>query len=341
MYQMVLKRVLIILTLFLQIDSFCQSILIHNKTFTNIGKTENQLKTGPWTEFELDSSFLKLKSMYTPASGDSGFYLGILPIKLEGEYVKGKRTGLWKKFYSLDKKDPFTWNLMTELPYREGLLEGIKKDYSFSQKLLKTESFRNNLSHGEAILYYDSGEIFSKIDYKNGLENGWSKEYSLNGKLKREIYYINGLANGKMNLYNDLEMLIEQGNLINGKYAGEYIWYYETTGSKKKVGNFDGESKVGLWQIFRESGELEAEYTYINNKVEGIWKYYHKNGNLWSEILYKNGKYDEVLSNYDINGKEREKGTLKGGNGTIITYTEEGEKSKILTITNGEEVNNK
>jgi antitoxin component YwqK of YwqJK toxin-antitoxin module len=73
---------------------------------------------------------------------------------------------------------------------------------------------------------------------------------------------------------------------------------------------------------------------------EFIEKIYHVNGKLWQEKKRKGPNLCwEILSNFDKNGNPVEKGSLKNGNGTEYSYSEEGVLKIIFEYKNGLLVN--
>lgn len=78
----------------------------------------------------------------------------------------------------------FVWdedsNLMAEINYDKGSLEGISSYYYPNGQLEKSIPYQKNLIHGLVSLYNKEGELTEKIEYKNGLKDGaafgfWNK----------------------------------------------------------------------------------------------------------------------------------------------------------------------
>ncbi len=74
---------------------------------------------------------------------------------------------------------------------------------------------------------------------------------------------------------------------------------------------------------------------YKNGNQESIQIRHFENGQVWTNLLYMNGKLWEVYSNFNKNGNEMNKGTLRGGNGTLLLYDENGKLLEEESYLNG------
>ena len=139
----------------------------------------------------------------------------------------------------------------------------------------------------------------------------------------------------KIERYNEFEVLIEEGVINNeGKYAGEVNWYYEN-GTIKIKGYYNDKTPYGNWIEYYNTGEIMANYSFINGMKEGSYYYYHINGQLWTERIYKSGLLWEIISNYDKNGNAIDHGDIVEGTGTVIVYNENGIIQTTLIYKNG------
>lgn len=71
----------------------------------------------------------------------------------------------------------------------------------------------------------------------------------------------------------------------------EYAFYYEA----EKL-------DFGMLKIYYNSGKLQGEINYENNKKNGLEKQYYKNGRIESEINYKNDERNGSCKQYYENG---------------------------------------
>lgn len=140
-------------------------------------------------------------------------------ISSEGNYVDGKKDGVWK-FYML--WGGHTYGLMYQTTYKNGIKEGLYK--SFRDPIINAKSFKPNTI----------GDLSSKGYYKNDKKDGvWSYYfYDKSKQLEKEEVYKNGLrillknyyTNGQLSWerkFNELEEEVytkcwdEDGNMIN------------------------------------------------------------------------------------------------------------------------------
>ena len=212
--------------------------------------------------------------------------------------------------------------------------------------------------------YHENGGVFSEGAYENNYKNGKWKYYYQNSKIKAEgnfqddkkigdwkYYYETGSVQEITNYEKSGTGLVERvmlyypnGNLLgtqshNNKIVS-YLEYFDESGKKIL------ENGTGKLIQYGDNGKKSYEAYYINSIRDGKATWYHSNGQIDQEGIYK---YDpeskdsdkslrwEIISSYDRNGKPREKGTLKEGNGTWISYNEDGSKS-ITTYKNGKKI---
>jgi hypothetical protein len=90
------------------------------------------------------------------------------------------------------------------------------------------------------------------------------------------------------NFFNILFMLSEkckkspEGNLVNGKRDGSWIWYDEYN-EWTKYGFYINGIKDGFWT------EGSAKGNYINGNRDGTWSYSYSFGEVYKEEIYDNG----------------------------------------------------
>ena len=64
---------------------------------------------------------------------------------------------------------------------------------------------------------------------------------------------------------------------------------------------------------YYESGVLQSETNYKNDKKEGLTKRYHESGALKTEGSYKNGEYDGLYKVYSESGLLMHRSNFKNG----------------------------
>ncbi|ARV08240.1 hypothetical protein BTO05_00775 [Winogradskyella sp. PC-19] len=164
---------------------------------------------------------------------------------------------------------------------------------------------------------------------------------------------------GKWTHYNKDGQKSSEGsfNWKTNKHDGEWKYYYEN-GETRLVKEYkDGEhfrfweqylpdgnqilkDGNGVFKVF-ENNKMTFQSEYKNGGRDGVTTWYYDTGQIEESVLYKfdssepYGLRMEIISSFDIKGKERRKGTLKNGNGTWISYDENGKVSHITEYKNG------
>lgn len=79
--------------------------------------------------------------------------------------------------------------LRREIPYKNGIKEGIKKLYYPNGNLEREISYKNGIKEGIEKLYYPSGQLKFEAFNLNGGREGIEKSYYESGELLREMSY--------------------------------------------------------------------------------------------------------------------------------------------------------
>jgi len=131
-----------------------------------------------------------------------------LTISQQGNYLNGKREGIWSEFHP-------NGLLKTATSYVNGTKEGLFAELNQTGQLTKRYFYHNNIRHGEyrefiystvkeertynmgkleglVKIYYDGGKIMEEGVYVNGLRDGVSKWYDQNGNVTIAYEYKNG-----------------------------------------------------------------------------------------------------------------------------------------------------
>jgi antitoxin component YwqK of YwqJK toxin-antitoxin module len=195
-----------------------------------IGIYNNGLKEGFWRYFSNDGNII-LECNYSKGQKNGYFKRYILDNNSngknnysteEGNYIKGKKEGGWKKVNTLGI-------IFQKMSFRNDLLEGSFEKFDQDGVLVTSGQYKNSKKNGfwieneyddvfkgsyfddeldgECTWYFSSGKIKYKTIYNKGtLIDTW-KEYYENGILKEEGLIVNGLKVGNWKFYH------ENGNL--------------------------------------------------------------------------------------------------------------------------------
>ena len=173
---------------------------------------------------------------------------------------------------------------------------------------------------GKYLIYESDGNVKKYNGYDDtllfeGRLNGIGKEYDEYNILIYEGEYLNGQRNGKGKEYYDNGKLKFEGEYLNGQRNGKGKKFYDNGNLK-----FEGEFKYGKkWKgtLYDYNGKIIYK---LNNIINGKGKEYYMNGELKFEGEYLNGKrhgkgkeylngiliYEDEYLNGQRNGKGKE-----------------------------------
>ena len=195
---------------------------------------EDGRRHGPWKEY---------------FDEDSG------QLKFEGEFVHGKRTGLFR-FYQ----------------------EGLKNPAA-------TMFFDPNSDTVEVKYLSQAGKTISEGQMLNQKRTGrWTYYHKNSDKIMMTENYVDGKLHGKQTTYYDTGKIAEEANYQEGLLQGERLLYSEKGVILEQL-NYDRGELHGPAKFFNGKGELRSEGSYKRDKHHGTWKYY-ENGQLKEEKDY-------------------------------------------------------
>lgn len=301
-------------------DTFDLKIL---DSLKDSGLFVNNLKEGIWIEYSIDSSRLGVNSKVIVGDKSIDFSHGITLEKSVGTYQDGRREGMWTMFRSFDNELPLSWGRKSETDYRMGLKNGVE------------------------IVYQGYGELQKPLitsHYLNGIENGEGKIYNSNSPYNLSKIYI--ATNGNLSVTDEfydngkLHFLVIDTNINNQSL--KFMRTYDEQTNLTETSFFLNDSILhGVSTTFYLNGKVESETSYKLGELDGTYKYYYDNGQLWIERTYEKGKAKDVISNFDKTGKARDKGNLMNGNGTVISYDEEGNQKNVRKYVDGQKLKDK
>lgn len=166
--------------------------------------------------------------------------LGIKRKSPDGKVYAGKETTPYTGKFALFLGDIIEY---TET-YVDGILNGPKTWYSYDDKVVLEENYKNDKIEGEQKAYYENGNIKSIVDYKNG-----------------RIIKIEALAQDGT--------VLHKSDLSKGTGLWKYFW---ENGNVLEEGSYKNWKKDGKWVKYRENGEVDVTTIYKNGKlIEQIW----------------------------------------------------------------------
>jgi len=282
----------------INIKEYKNGILIRNE---NINRTDrNKRKQGVWKLFYENGA-----------------------LQQEGFYVSDKKNGYFKE-YSIDGvlksiNKYVDDELQTDVPelaeyelrtdyyadgsvkvigsYKDGLPEGIRREYTPDGKIKIAYIFEKGKITGEGI-----------VDEK-GLKQGfWKEFYAENGKLKAEGNYKDNVKTGTWKFYTENEILKQTGNYNkNGFQNGEWKWFFEN-GTLQKVENFTNGVLEGICEEYDENGKIRSKGIYQEGQEDGFWFFtttdYRQEGN------FSYGRRNGIWKHYYDSGQLKFEGNF-------------------------------
>ena len=98
----------------------------------------------------------------------------------------------------------------------------------------------------------------------------------------------------------------------NGLKEGLWKFYYDS-GEIEQEAHYKDDKLEGLWRYFYESGNTKAEGNHVNNKQDGLWRYFYESGILSEETFFKNDNPNGLTKLYDESGNLESDGYYKYG----------------------------
>jgi antitoxin component YwqK of YwqJK toxin-antitoxin module len=298
-------------------------------------------RTGIW------KSYFKTGKTSEETPYESGVINGVVLEYFESGRMKSKAAHVEGKIVGIK-----------ELYHPNGKLLG-KENYQQGKYINDGDFFDENgnviLQNGTGyrVSYFDNGNVSFKGNYMGGKRQGNSTWYFENGTKKEEGNYENGVLNGERKTYFEQGGLQERDTYSNGTLYG-FVEYYHPNGKlhgKSRFSNgvftapddyFDESGAPvlsngsGISMTYHTNGKIASRMNYLNYCRSGKAEWFYDNGQPEQVAVYKYSENDkpfglrwEIVSSFDRNGKVREKGTLKNGNGTWISYDASGAKSTV------------
>ena len=216
---------------------------------------------------------------------------------------KNLKQGVWKEFYP-------TGVLKNEVNYTDDKMNGYLKEYSPTGSLLNTTKYvKGALQTNVPELakldvkteYFDNGQVKFTRTYKDDVAEGIHREFSREGKVVGAKVYEEGV-------------LIAEGVLdTTGRKQGIWKEYYPE-GELRSQGEYLNSKRVGEWVFYHPNHKVEQKGSYDKKgNAQGAWKWFYETGNLLREENYRNNLVDGVMTEYSDSGKVITKGEFMDG----------------------------
>lgn len=135
-----------------------------------------------------------------------------------------------------------------------------------------------------------------------GVKQGFLREYDTEGNLILEEHYTDGALNGPRKVYSASGQILEDENIVMGKYTGESRSYNDD-GTLAMRGIYTDGAMNGIWYSFHPNGSVKAEMTFENNYQEGPVRQWYPHGKPELSGNFTNSlDFDGPLIRYDSTG---------------------------------------
>ncbi len=210
----------------------------------------------------------------------------------------------------LDEKSQTTWafhessycwnedgKLIADMPYAQGLLEGVSRYFYATGELSKEIPYNKGSIDGNSLTYDETGELLESTHYKNGIKTGKSCGFWQGSKVQWDETWKDDLLQEGSYFNQDATLIcsVENGN---GKRC-----------------------------IFGEEGPIEIQ-EYVKGQPEGEVVIYDEAGTTTRILYVKNGEKHGPETYYWPNSSSQPKLTIDWNNGqihgTVKTWYEDG-----------------
>ena len=204
----------------------------------------------------------------------------------------------------------------TEATYRQGLPEGIRREYDREGNITTSYVFRQGILLAEGVL--DAA----------GLRQGFWKEFYPNGTIKSQGNYKDNLRIGVWEFYYPDGAIEQKGNFDSkGNPDGRWVWFYNG-GQVLREENYRQGKLDGLMTEYDQDGNVIAQGEYLDDLREGFWRI--KTAGFTEEGNYSEGMRNGVWKHYFADGTLAFEGGFREDlpNGPHISYYPNGRKSE-------------
>lgn len=275
-------------------------------------------------------------------------------LKAEGQFQNGMRNGLFKEFDlkgNMKKIEKYIDGVKQESAEEVARLE-LRRDYFPDGKVKIEATYREGIPEGVRREFAPSGEVEQSYVFRNGklIAQGIMKLNGLKESLWKEFYpdgvtksignYSNGQRVGEWEFYYP-QGTLEQKGLYNdkGKPEGKWTWYF-SSGQVLREENYRNGLKDGQSTQYSIDGKIVAQGDFIDDKEDGQWKF--QNNNYREEGSFVDGLRNGNWKHYYENGTLAFEGSFVEDvpNGKHTYYFPDGKKSEegafLMGLKNGE-----
>jgi antitoxin component YwqK of YwqJK toxin-antitoxin module len=263
-------------------------------------------------------------------------------------------------------------NLMAEIRYEKGVLEGPALYYHPNGKISQTIPYHKDVIEGTLTICDDQGAVIEKIPYKKGakegqafgphyqetytsglliqaaytdtsgqvvstIEKGFGKQAIFkNQRLQSKVEYKKGVAEGEIELFNEEGCLISSYTQVDSKKHGDEWEYYpqkEGTPRPKLCIHWDQDAIQGTVKTWYATGVLESQREMHGNKKHGLSFAWFKEGDLMLMEEYENNTL--IKGSYFKKWEKKPVSRVENGKGTATLFDSSGRLLKKIAYDKG------
>lgn len=204
-------------------------------------------------------------------------------------------------------------NLLAEIEYRNGRLEGESQTFHTNGLTWKLSNYENGLLKGKEKVYLTNGELLSEQAFSRGLAHGPARRFWPNKKLAANEFFKEGklIQSEYFSPRGKRIAHVTQGSGHQAKFRRESLYLIQEV----KNGTACGEVKVfnkrntisrkyfqnegvrdGLEVIYYPSGQERISFQWKRGKISGLVKTWYPSGVLESQREMDGNKKSGILS---------------------------------------------
>ena len=227
----------------------------------------------------------------------------------EGNYIDGKKEGLWKSYYS-------NGSLKSEITFRHGEKYGKAKIFFENGNIAEEGVWLIDKWVNKYKAYYQNGKLSYAWNYNEyGTRSGYQKYFYENGKIKIEGEWEDGKEKGIIREYYPDGSIRSEKVFNKGKTETDSIVIYEI--KEKVVTKSDDQSEqkdtteihfkepdsLGIFEgnghhiFYNKYKKTDKEGIFDNGYlIDGKQYFYDEKGTLIKTAIYKDGKIIKIVS---------------------------------------------
>ncbi|HMM12285.1 MAG TPA: toxin-antitoxin system YwqK family antitoxin [Bacteroidales bacterium] len=237
--------------------------------------------------------------------------------------------------------------LKTEATYRQGLPEGIRREYDREGNITTSYVFRQGVLLAEGVLdaaglrqgfwkeFYPNGIIKSQGNYSNNLRIGLWEFYYPDGAIEQKgVFDEKGRPDGRWIWYFNNGEVLREENYRQGKLDG-LMTEYDQDGVVIAQGEYLDDQREGFWRL--KTGGFTEEGSYTEGMRTGTWKHFYSDGTLAFEGNFREDLPNGLHISYYPNGRKWEEGNWLMGrrNGEWKIWNQDGSLMLSILYVNG------